>query len=1115
MKSLLVFVAFLACGPVGSLQDKVTLKYTATEGSVARYSSKLDATVAAAGTTVQFGTTITSKRTIVKVHPSGDIEFESQLESMKVTVNGEPMDDEETPSSSLTYVIRPNGSLVSVKSSDSEDDVKLQARIFQLTTPVFSDSPVGIGDSWTHSFKADPDLGTKNATASYKFEGREKIGNVEVAKLSFRYSDSGSAPNASASGTHWVELANGDSVRTEFKFSDLSLADSEMSIVGSGTGSGERASGGPHAAATEEDEKPKEKTVEEVVKGYEKIPGFVTLYRKREAGRTTLYMEIAAKQLERLMMLQTTASTGNSEQIVAGDPISDIVFKFSIRDEEKVFMVVPNFGFRAEASKPIARAVDRSFAESFLEAFKIEARDPETKSVLINVSDLFRGDISMINSRFSGPSLPIPGLGGGGFSLDRDKTYVSAIKNFPENLVVESVYNYAKSGSVSVIELFLQSGVTGDPRSRALRVNYNLWALPTDDGYVPRFYDPRVGYFTSDYRDFTNDKELDKTRRVIFRWRLEKQDPSAPVSPPKEPIVFWMDNAIPLEYRDAVRTGLLAWNEAFERAGFKDAVVVKQMPDDADFDHADMRFNTLRWVTSPEGGYAVALFRVNPLTGEIVNASITVDANIVSYLQAQKDIAVDPASFFDPPKRELHHPHACNHAAESRLNAAFGLLALRMVHPTLSAAAEKKYLDEFIGNVVAHEMGHIVGLRHNFIASTELTMEDLGDPTKVLERGTAASVMDYIPVNVAAIRNPENSFWVARVGEYDKWAVEYGYKPLGAWRPEDEVVRLRGIASQNTAPGRAYQTDEVADFFDPLVTRNDLSKRPIEYWTEVLRMTRHLAMNLSQRKPDFGESYWTFTLHFNVLTSMYVQAAAISSRYIGGLNLSSSFKGDPGARPPIVPVSGDDQRKALELLNRYVFAETAFEFPRDYYRMFTSNPNLSLAETLFSPPSSFPMLDRFAGIQRSALRFVLRGDVLGRVANNEYKAKPGEKPLTIAELFGSVSETVWSGIDSGRPVTPLRRLLQREHLDLLIQLVVSTPADTPADARLMGWSELRKLGNRLAAATRKATDAYTPVHIEESLMRVNRALAAVQTIGQPARSAPSLLEQLLGGSEKP
>ena len=357
------------------------------------------------------------------------------------------------------------------------------------------------------------------------------------------------------------------------------------------------------------------------MKDYEKLPGYFTLYRKKESGRETLYMEIKEEQLGQLMMMETTASTGTSGRVVAGDPINDLVFKFQRGDGDKLLLVKPNLDHRVDPKLPIARAVQRSYPqEAYLDSFKIEASQADRKSILIDISGFFKSDIAQISQIFSGGGGGISALlggGGGGFySMDREKTYTGAIKNFPENLVVEMNYHFVGGGRAGIGAMG-GADQLADPRSIPFKAVYNVFPLPTNSGYVPRLADPRVGYFLIDFQEYNDDSREDVMTRYIYRWDIRKKDPKAALSDPIKPITFWMDNAIPTEYRESVKEGLLLWNKAFEKVGISNAIVVNQMPDNADWDHADMRYNTIRWVESPASGYAVAQFRVSPVTGQI------------------------------------------------------------------------------------------------------------------------------------------------------------------------------------------------------------------------------------------------------------------------------------------------------------------------------------------------------------------------------------------------------------------------------------------------------------------------------------------------------------------
>jgi hypothetical protein len=1116
-RTLSYILALAALTPAAAFvgQEKALLRVKGEEGRISRYRSETSVTLSMMGQSLTLVSKEVAKVTVVKVDKDGNVTFERKTEESDQTINGEkvPMQDSREV---VTTTVRPDGSLVSIKSSGDQDDpTNLGVRLFQAQAVVFPSNEVGPGAKWSHQFAPDASSGAVAAKADYELVSFEDLKGVRVAKIKMVYAET-AGQGVRGSSTQWIEVASGDTVRSEYEFSQVPFpGPTGDTVYATAKGQSERTEGGPvkGAAGTEASDAPKPKLIDDVTKGFEKMEGLVTVYRKRESGRTTVYFELKEDQLGRLMMLQCTASTGNSEQVVTGNPINDLVFRFEELQSDRVTLVVPNFRFRASPHEPVDRAVRRSFAQSFLEQFNVEARQPERKSLLIDVSEFLRGDIARISGLFQGGQFPFPGMGGGrSYSLDREKSFVEKLKVFPENLVAETVYNFTSGGGAASLEDLLGGGGTsGDPRSIVVRVVYNLSALPVDNGYVPRRYDPRVGYFTTMFQDLTNEREASQIRQWILRWDLRKKDPSASVSEPVTPIKFWLDNAIPVRYREAVKQGILVWNKALEGAGFRNAIVVEQMPDDADWDPADMRYNVVRWVASADAGYAVALFRPNPLTGQILNASILVDANIVRYVANEKTSLVDPAAFEVEKSGSCDDPRTCRLAQEGALQAYLGRLALDLMGADKTSEAE--YLNQFVMHVVAHEFGHILGLRHNFVATTELTLEELKDPAKVAQQGTSASVMDYVPFNVAAIGQRGVPFYTG-IGSYDHWAVRYGYTDFGAMSPDEEARDLARIASQTNSPGLAYQTDEAADNFDPYVTRFDLSARPSEYWIRMLGLTRDLLMNLDSRRPARGRSYWEFTRDFGVLLAVHGQAANQVVRTIGGLRRNANFKGDPGERPPLAPIPGSEQRAALDTLATTVLAENAFNFPKSLFDKFAPNPDADLFAAFVAGSNSFPVLDQISAMQGSVLNGLLSPSRLSRVANNEFKAARPQDALTMATVFRTVDRSVWSELDSGKAVSALRRALQRRHLDLLIQNAIRPPSGLPADARMLSWSSLRTILEKIWAAEGKAQDEYTPAHLQECATRIVRAFNAVESLGGPSQAGSSLLDLLLGGRQR-
>ncbi len=1106
-----------------AVEDKIKLIIKADAGATARYQSSDKIVLDIAGQKLTIDSTDVIAVKFKSIGKDGTVVLEKKTESSKTSFNGEAMPpDEAATKITRTETLLSDGRLSTYESDDANPDTEnkdLNQRLFSATSAVFSPNPVGVGESWTIDLAENTKYGIHPAKSTFTLLGLEEVGGVKCAKIKQVFAENGSGQVLSSTCTHWVEITSGDTVKSESKLTNIPFKNGAESALGTGEGTESRISGSPLTqtdAQKEADKQKADKAKEEEssidikVKDFEKIPGVFNLYKKAKDGRTTLYLELPEAMLNQNLMLQATFSTGSGDgRAVAGDPISDQIFQFRKMPNDKVFLVVPNFQFRSKGDQPIQRAIDRSYPETYLEAFTVEATQKSRKSILLDVSNFFLSDISGVSLAFSGRG-GLLGGGQGGVGLDREKTFISSLKNFPKNLVVQTTYSLLGGRGVGPV------GTLADARGLVVKVDYNLFRLPTNNGYKPRYYDSRVGYFTADYVDYSSDKKEDLTKQMIVRWNLIKKDPAAAVSEPVEPIVFWLDNAIPTEYRQPVKDGLLNWNKALLAAGFKDAIVVNQMPDNADFDHADMSHNVVRWVVSPDNAYAVALFRPNPLTGQILNANITVDAGMTKFVNAEYGFFVDPAKFlamFDrdqAPTVGNNSAAACSYASEAMPNAAMGYLAVTMLAGQVPGLNSKMYVDQFLRETVCHEMGHIMGLRHNFAASGELSLEQLTSAEITQREGNAASVMDYLPFNLGALKGTGATFFSQTVGAYDIWAIQYGYTPTNAKTSEGELSFLRNWASKTNEPGHTYLSDEYADNVDPHVTRFDSSSDPLGYWQKSMEVSRYLLFKLGDFSPRDGESFYGFTRNFDVLLGTYSRAASQASKFVGGVRKNPNFKGDANQVMPFRPVSTEEQKRALKMLNTYFFAENSFAFPKKYYQMFTGNPTGAGLEGFLAGFNDYPVQDRFASLQKSALRSLFSSGTLRRLVNQEFTATDPSSVLRIVDLFHSTTDTVWSEVGSGREIDPLRRQLQRAHVDLMVGIMLGRQT-APDEAKSMAYGELAKLKGKLTSAAAKAKGVYTPTHLREVLARVTRALEARESVGSSGSSSSSLLDLLLGG----
>lgn len=1111
----LALAATVVAYPTGATRrdDKVLLRLKATVGQTATYKSDWTMNMQAGPAKLVVTTAEESSVKVKEVGADGSVITEHKTTSSTTSINGAQQPAEE-PKGTTTIKQAPNGSILTYDDTEAEADDPnndLNMRLSQAGTVAFTDKPVGVGDKWTVDFAADKSSGKRAAKGEYEIIGNEEVRGAKCFKVKYTYAETEGAPQLRQTGTAWVEIASGDTLQDDFKITGLVIKNEEGDLAGdaaghSGRQSGSLLAGAPTQAAPTKPAEPAKPTTDAFdakVKGFDKSEGVFTLYKQTKEGRTKAYLEIKEDQLEKPLLLQATASTGTGDgRLTAGDPLVDLVFEFRKSPTEKLFMTVPNSRFRTNPDTPMARALKRSFSDTNLDAFTIEARNPERKSLLVDISNFFMNDIGQVAAQLMGPPM-FGGPPGGPFVMDREKSYVASIKALPENLAARTVYSFISGrgplgggGGASTL---------ADPRGAIAAVEFSLAPLPVNNGYRPRPYDQRIGYFTADYDDYSNDTKLEREKQFIARWDLRKKDPKAAVSEPVKPIVFWISNDVPLEYRQAVREGILCWNPALEKAGFKEAIKVEQMPDNADWDPSDVRYNVIRWVTSPEDAYAVSFPRINPLTGQILNAQIVVDANITRGTTAEKQFLVSPEAIFarlDPNHQSPLARNRCEIGPQGAMVRTIGMLAAE----DLGIVDDQEYVRQSLRHTVAHEFGHILGLRHNFAASTTYTLAELGDAQKVGAAGAASSVMDYLPFNLAAVTSKGTPFYVAKPGVYDDWAIKYGYSEFGTKLAADDKGFLDHIASETGQPGKVYLSDEFADGVDPDVTRFDLGKDPADYWAGYAGLLHKLTVDLKDKAPRNGSSYFDLTRRYFAYLNQYVSAAAELTRFVGGVVKTPSKKGDDRGRPPIRPVDTATQRKALATLNKYFLGPNAFDFPKELYSYFQSNPAVTEEPGLVNAGEYFPVVSRYMLVQRLILRTILGSGTAARVMEQEFKAKDPASTLTLAELYDSALQSVWAETAQGTDVNAMRRQLQRTHLQTVIDTALGRGTG-PEETRAIAWSQLRDITKRIKAADGKAKGA-TKLHYDECMARIERAVGAKESLGGGGGLS---LRDLLGG----
>ncbi|WP_375477503.1 zinc-dependent metalloprotease [uncultured Nostoc sp.] len=857
----------------------------------------------------------------------------------------------------------------------------------------------------------------------------------------------------------------------------------------------------------------------EVIKNTQKSGGLFTLYRNKEKNK--IYLEIKPEQLNKNYLATATLESGIGERgIYSGMPLQDFLFYFQ-RVDDKLHFVIRNVNFRTREGDPQVRSLTRSFSDSVLYTISIKSIHPERKTLLIDLGDLLLTDLAGLSA-----SLGVP--------TSTDQSYFGTAKAFPQNLEVESVLNYSDSAEPNSEVASFAS--LADNRGFTLRVHYSLSQLPDQD-YRPRLADDRVGYFITAYQDLSKDDDRgDSFVRYINRWHLEKQDPKAVISRPKKPIVFWIDNAVPLEYRDAMKEGVLMWNKAFLKAGFKDAIEVRQMPDDATWDPADIRYNTIRWINTVDGYFAMGPSRVNPLTGEILDADILVDASFIRALKSEYRKIIQPsqtenrttlsalmqnrllcANGLDgknngvPQKMQgqegllgrlskMAGEYDLCYGMEAANQFAFGSLAMSLLPDTMATPDQvKEYINQYLRLIIAHEVGHTLGLRHNFRGSTLLPPQEMNNTEITKNKGLTTSVMDYIPPNIAPQGTKQGDYFPSMVGPYDEWAIKYGYTTIQTSTPIAEKPILEEIAAQSYKPELSYSTDEDVYDLDPTADAWDNSGNVLLYSQWQLNNSRVMWERLDKRFPMAGDSYSDVSERFSTVLGNYFQQIYFTTKYIGGQSFyrihpseipSEKISGVPQHRLPFEPVPVEEQRQALETLQKYVFAEDALSFSPELlnklapsrWRHWGSSPQVGRLD--------FPIHDLVLLMQGSVLRDLLSGDRLSRLKDIELKTPEG-KALTLPELFDTLQSDIWTEVikPKGKPmkIASLRRGLQRQYLDILTSMVLRKE-NVPEDARTLAWYKLKQLDEKLKGVN--SEDEYTKAHLLETRDRIEKVLNA-------------------------
>lgn len=742
-----------------------------------------------------------------------------------------------------------------------------------------------------------------------------------------------------------------------------------------------------------------------------------------------LYYEIPDSLLGREMLLVSRIAQVPSNYFgffSGGAKTAEQVVSFS-RQDDQILLRTHSYDAVANDTLPVFHSVQANNFAPIIAAFPIEAYNDDETAVVIEVTDLYESDVEAISGAISFLRREYQVR-----RLDAKRSYIESAKSFPQNIEVRHVLTYQASNPPS----------NQHTATISMLMSQSMVLLPKEP-MRPRYEDYRVGWFTVEQINYGLDEQKAATQSFIRRWRLEPKDMEAykrgELVEPKKPIVYYLDPATPKKYIPYIKQGIEDWNEAFEAAGFKNAVIAKEAPspeEDPDWSPEDIRYSTVRWVASTIRN-AVGPSVSDPRTGEIIESDIV-----------------------------WYHNHMRSY--RNRL-----MIETGAANP---AARKLKLDDELIGEtmrrVISHEVGHALGLPHNMQSSSAYPVDSLRSGTFTQKYGIATTIMEYARQNYVAQPGDENIRFIRQIGPYDKYAINWGYRVIPeAETPEDEKPILDNWIEEKAGdPIYRYAS---STGYDPSAQTEDLSNDPVQASTYGLMNLKRVVPNLIEWTSTPGEDYDDLEEIYGELIGQWARYAGHVATNIGGVYQSRKTSDQDGVLYTTVPK--DYQQKAMQFLNEHVF----------------TTPDWLLDAEILRRIEHAGALDRVRNLQGRILGSVLDAGVLSRLNEHYIFDDSNYAPL---EMLEELRQGIWSEVYNNSAIDPYRRNLQRLYLEQIEEFFTN-------DTMRAGWNsmdiktsdirpilrvELNELVDDIEGA--RINDRLSQAHLDDVLERIDAIL---------------------------